>query len=99
MYSDIHVINKIMNHKIILHIATNGAKTLLDRHPIKCPMFLNRITYGHGYTLNDYNKNFIPHNTPHVNLRDEIGLRRPSRIIVMITGILIIILEFRIIYE
>ena len=88
------VINGIQDHKITPCISSYGVKKLLGNRPIKEKVFLNKIMCVHNYELNSSFKSIIAHKKLHIELRDEGVLTWPSRIVVIIAGIIINFLNF-----
>ena len=58
-----------------------------------CKVCLNKLTCGFGRELDATRKKAMSCNEKHIGMRDGGGLRWPSKIIVMLTGIIIKIFE------
>ena len=71
------------------HVALWDQEIIWYRTPIKCHECLNKL----GHTLDHAVKNRIQCNISHIDLRDEGGLTWPSKIEVLICGIVINIFE------
>ena len=89
--SALNNINSILKHDIIPYIAGYGVKKLMNRTPIYCIECLN--TVSHGRNMTDNEKLFMEYNISYMELRDEGGLIWPSKIIVIMYGIIKIIFE------
>lgn len=72
-------------------IAAYGVKKLINRMPIKCIECLN--TVSHGWNIANNDKLFVEHNISHIELRDDGGLIWPSKIIIIVRGIIKTIFE------
>ena len=81
-----------LHHKIILYIAGFGIKKL-DRAPIKCRSWLNKLLHEQYYASHQEVKNWAQHNMHCVNLRDDEGLIWSSNIVVLICDVLNIFFE------
>ena len=89
MISDATKINDILNHKILPHIAGWGVSTLFKRTPVACKACVNKLTYGIGEVLHFSKYGTMPCNVECIAMRDEDGLRWPSKIIAILTGVII----------
>ena len=72
-------------------IAGYRVKKLFDRKSVNCKAFVDKLSYGHN--LDKMNKMRFPHNVEYVDFRYDGGLLWPSRIVVMLTGVVIKLFE------
>ena len=82
-------IKKMLNHDIITYVAGHRNKKLFDKVTIKCHACANKLSYGHGRTINLLVKSRISYNMSCICMRDEGGLRWLSRIVIFPYGVII----------
>ena len=84
-------IKEILSHLIIPYIARYGLKKLLKRTPDNCVCCRNKVMYG--INIDDARKSSIAYDISYIHVRDKDSLIWPSKLIVILSGMIIKLFE------